>query len=218
MGEFCTIKDSLIHPTSEVHDFSTIIKSTLTGHNFVGRFSSIMYSKLGQYSYVSQFSILKSCIIGNFTSISWGCSIGPEDHDYGRLTTHSFLISTDAFKLLDEKVYSPFTKNCNIGSDIWIGCNSTVLRGVTIGCGAVIGANSVVTKDVPPFAIVVGSPAKILKYRFDERIINELLEIKWWDFNDDQILKCLPLFRKEKVDKNTLDEFKRVKNNEKRKS
>ena len=113
--------------------------------------------------------------IAKFTSISWGVTIGPEEHDFNRVTNHSFLYSTKSFQLVKEKIYSPITKECTIGNDVWIGCNSTVLRGVAIGDGAVIGANSLVNKDVPPYAIVVGSPAKIIKYRFSEEIIEALV-------------------------------------------
>jgi len=91
-------------------------------------------------------------------------------------------------------MYSPFVKECVIGNDVWIGCNSTILRGVTIGNGAVIGANSLVNKDVPPYAIVVGSPAKIIKYRFDEEIIQALLKIKWWDYPLEIISQHAELF------------------------
>lgn len=77
-----------------------------------------------------------------------------------------------------------------IGNDVWIGDNVTIKNGVKIGDGAVIGACALVTKDIPPYAIVGGVPAKIIKYRFEEKIINELLELKWWNFND-EILKTI---------------------------
>ena len=74
-----------------------------------------------------------------------------------------------------------------IENDVWIGAKSTIMSGVKIGNGAVVGACSVVTKDVPPYAIVAGNPAKIVKYRFSENQIKDLLEIKWWDWNEDKI-------------------------------
>ena len=68
-----------------------------------------------------------------------------------------------------------------VGNDVWIGDNSVVVRGINIGNGAIIGASAVVTRDVPPYAIVVGNPARALRYRFDPEVIEELLALEWWD-------------------------------------
>jgi virginiamycin A acetyltransferase len=81
---------------------------------------------------------------------------------------------------------------CKIGNDVWIGENVLVKAGVSIGHGAIIGANSFVNKDIPPYAIAVGSPTKIIKYRFDEGIIKKLLELKWWDYSE-ELLKAIIL-------------------------
>ena len=75
-----------------------------------------------------------------------------------------------------------------IGNDVWIGQSTIILSGVTIGDGAIIGANSLVTKDVKPYAVVGGNPAKLIKYRFDEDTIDKLLKIKWWDWSIDKII------------------------------
>ena len=74
-----------------------------------------------------------------------------------------------------------------VGNDVWIGATSTIMSGITIGDGAIIGAGSMVTKDVPPFAIVAGNPSKIVKYRFTEEQIEKLLQISWWDWEEDKI-------------------------------
>jgi virginiamycin A acetyltransferase len=81
-----------------------------------------------------------------------------------------------------------------IGNDVWIGTGSTILTGVKIGDGAVIAVNAVVTNDVPPHGIACGTPAKVLKYRFSEEIIKELLEIKWWNWEIEKIKKNKDLF------------------------
>lgn len=80
-----------------------------------------------------------------------------------------------------------------IGHDVWVGVDALILSGVTVGTGAVVAARSVVTKDVPPYAIVVGSPARIVKYRFDQDTINALLAIAWWDWPLSKIEEALPL-------------------------
>ena len=82
-----------------------------------------------------------------------------------------------------------YAKKVSIGNDVWIGCNAIIKKGIKIGNGAVIGAGSVVTKDVPAYAIVVGNPGKIIKYRFEDSIIKELKEIKWWNWSIEEITK-----------------------------
>lgn len=86
---------------------------------------------------------------------------------------------------------------CVIGNDVWIGSGANIFRGVTIGDGAVIGGSSVVTKDVPPYAIVAGNPAKIFRYRCKEEWIEKLLELKWWELPIDIIKDELPAFQGE---------------------
>ena len=81
-----------------------------------------------------------------------------------------------------------------IGSDVWIGAGASIMTGVNVGDGAVIGANSVVTKDIPPYAVAVGVPAKIIKFRFDEDIINRLLKIKWWNYSKEALQPCHECF------------------------
>jgi virginiamycin A acetyltransferase len=81
-----------------------------------------------------------------------------------------------------------------IGNDVWIGARSVVVSGVTIGDGAVIGAGAVVTSDIPPYAIVAGAPARVLKFRFPEAMRERLLELKWWDWPEDRIRRNRSLF------------------------
>jgi carbonic anhydrase/acetyltransferase-like protein (isoleucine patch superfamily) len=87
-----------------------------------------------------------------------------------------------------------------IGHDVWVGVDALILSGVTIGNGAVIAARSVVTKDVPPYAIVAGSPARVVKYRFDEDTIAVLLAIAWWDWPQAKIEEALPLLMSPNLD------------------
>jgi acetyltransferase-like isoleucine patch superfamily enzyme len=86
------------------------------------------------------------------------------------------------------KIGHPSCKgDINIGNDVWVGAKSTIMSGVKIGDGSIIGAGTTVTKDVPPYSIVVGNPGKIVKYRFDENQIEKLLKISWWDWTEDRI-------------------------------
>ncbi len=96
-----------------------------------------------------------------------------------------------------------------IGNDVWIGVNALILDGVKIGDGVIIGANAVVTKDVPAFAIVVGSPAKIIRYRFSDKIIENLLRIKWWDKEAADLQSSIKLFQNE-ADDDTIDKLDKI--------
>lgn len=81
----------------------------------------------------------------------------------------------------------PFKGDTEIGNDVWIGFKSVIMPGISIGDGAVVGARSVVTRDIPPFSIVAGNPANVVRMRFSPEIINELLKIRWWDWSIDKI-------------------------------
>ena len=124
--------------------------------------------------------------IGSYTSIGSGVKVllGGE-HRIEWVSTYPFNILNEQYK---EITGHPKSKGkVKIGSDVWIGTDVLILSGVTIGDGAVIGARSVVTKDIPAYAISVGIPAKVIKYRFEADVINKLLEIKWWLLPDDKL-------------------------------
>lgn len=197
MGKNVEMTDSVVPENAKIGDEVILLNTRLGEMCMVGRFSKMAYSQMDDLSYIGDYSVVINSRIGKFSSISWGVTIGPEDHDYKKITSHSFLYSTKAFTLVDRKRYSPFERDCIIGNDVWIGCNATILRGVTIGDGAVIGANSLVNKEVPPYAIVGGSPARILKYRFAEDIIARLLTIKWWNIPIALISENADLFNAE---------------------
>ncbi|MEK5040739.1 CatB-related O-acetyltransferase [Sporosarcina sp. FSL K6-3457] len=159
---------------------------------------------MGRYSYglvrkvSSDFSAIES--IGNFTSINGTAAIGAFNHPIDLVSTHSFLYREEFDGILNNQEVrtavqkSFYKKKIKIGHDVWIGANAIILPGVEIGNGAVIGAGAVVTKDVPPFSIVGGVPAKVIKFRFDTKIIEALEEIKWWYWDDNEIKDNVELF------------------------
>ena len=127
--------------------------------------------------------------IGKFCSIGPNFLCGWGIHPTNGLSTSPMFYSTlkqngTTLSLTDKVVER---KLISIGNDVFIGANVTVLDGVSIGNGAVIGVGAVVSKDIPPYAIVVGAPIKIIRNRFDDDTISSLLQIAWWDFNDDQL-------------------------------
>ena len=99
-----------------------------------------------------------------------------------------------------DKIFDDSVPKTTIGNDVWIGSYATILSGVTVGDGAVIGAHSVVTENVPPYAIVAGNPARIVKMRFTETQIAGLLKVQWWDLPVEAIRQLIPLLSSEKVD------------------
>ncbi|MDP4093170.1 MAG: CatB-related O-acetyltransferase [Bacillota bacterium] len=140
-----------------------------------GILSSIRNFLFGRNSYHLSGMLSPNTIIGRYCSLSHNVSIGSTNHNMRYLSTG--ILTVDMSELTDNYVSEEYTI---VGCDVWMGVNVTVLAGNHIGHGAVIGANSVVTKDIPPYAVAVGTPARVIKYRFEEDVIKELLQLEWW--------------------------------------
>lgn len=148
--------------------------------------------KIGEHTYTQASGhIYRDTIIGRYCSIANNASIGVLHHRMESLSTHPFQYESRFNSTIKTSPERQENKNrgyrTKIGNDVWIGENTVILTGKTIGDGAVIGAGAVVTKDVPPYAIVGGVPAKIIRYRFDEPTIKELLELQWWNLEPEEM-------------------------------
>ena len=137
--------------------------------------------------------------VGNFTSFAKGVEIflGGE-HRTDWVTTYPF----SAFRGAASHIAGhPRSRgDVVVGHDVWVGAGALILSGVTIGDGAVIGARAVVTRSVPPYAIVAGNPAKLVRYRFSEYQIRQLMHIAWWNWEDDRIAALMPMLLNDEID------------------
>lgn len=147
---------------------------------------------LGAFSYVNNLELwlggqaFHHALIGRFCSLSHKLTFQvARNHNYKAFTTYP--------KFNRAKTGSKNPRQIIIGHDVWIGHGATVLGGVKIGTGAVIGTNAVVAKDIPPYAIAVGNPARVIKYRFDDETIKKFLAVKWWNWDIKKIEENFPL-------------------------
>ena len=136
-------------------------------------------------------------IIGKFCSIASGTKfiMGPANHSISSVTTYPFHVFGG---LWEEKTpphlsQLPFKGDIVVGNDVWFGRECVIMPGVKIGDGAIIAAYSIVTKDVSPYSVVGGNPAKLIKKRFDDQLIEALLTLQWWNLPSDELLNLLPL-------------------------
>ena len=143
-------------------------------------------------------------IIGKFCSIACGTKFlfNCANHTLKSLSTYTFPLFYEEWELEKSNITTAWDNKGDIviGNDVWIGYEAVIMAGVHIGDGAIIAARAVVTKDVPPYTIVGGTPAKEIRKRFDAEVIQQLLMLKWWDWSTDKIHQCLPYIAGGKMD------------------
>ena len=143
-------------------------------------------------------------IIGKFCSIACGTKFlfNCANHSLKSLSTYTFPLFYEEWELEKSNITTAWDNKGDIviGNDVWIGYEAVIMAGVHIGDGAIIAARAVVTKDVPPYTIVGGTPAKEIRKRFDAEVIEQLLIQKWWDWSTDKIHQCLPYIAEGKLD------------------
>ena len=153
--------------------------------------------QVGKYSRIGVHCQVTNAKIGNFTAIGKDTVITVGQHPTNYLTFHSIFYKKGNWGWHDDWV-APIEfhsgKKVTIGNDVWIGRQCIIMDGVNIGDGAIVATGAVVTKDVPPFAVVGGVPAKIIRYRFPKEVIDRLEEIQWWNLSDEKITEVVDLF------------------------
>ena len=142
-------------------------------------------------------------IIGKFCSIACGTKFlfNCANHSLKSLSTYTFPLFYEEWELEKSNITTAWDNKGDIviGNDVWIGYEAVIMAGVHIGDGAIIAARAVVTKDVPPYTSVGGTPAKEIRKRFDAEVIQQLLMLKWWDWSTDEIRQCLPYIMEGKI-------------------
>ncbi len=165
----------------------------------VYRGAKIKGAVIGAHTYISANTDIENAEIGKFCSVADHCRIGMAKHEMNSLSTSpifNLAVNATQSSWTDHTYSENVDERAYIGNDVWIGSHAMVLGGVKVGDGAVIGAGAVVTKDVPPYAIVGGVPARIIKYRFKQDTIDRLLILKWWCLTDTELQSLVPLFQK----------------------
>lgn len=151
--------------------------------------TNLINVNVGRYTYIGANNTMENVDIGSFCSIGSYVTVGGGVHPTDRLTLSTiFYDNNNCFRNRDFingiEVNQPKTI---IGNDVWIGDQSYIKAGVIIGDGVIVGAHSVITHNIPPYAIVAGVPARIIRYRFNQDVIKKLLEVQWWKWSDDMI-------------------------------
>lgn len=166
------IRNSRIDPTAKVNSGSSVVDSTM-----------------GAYSYCSYDCDILYTDIGRFCSIANDVIIGGDEHPMEWLSTSPVFqnVKHSGPTKKFARHFLPIVHRTTIGNDVWIGDRVIIKQGVTIGNGAVLGAGAVVTKDVEPYAVVAGVPAKVIKYRFDEETIDALQKSEWWKMSPSEL-------------------------------
>ena len=202
------VSNSVIGPDCSIGDQTNVLNSVLEGSNRINRRGQLVNVRMAFASHTNHNTTIRDANIGKFCSISWNVSIGGTDHNYKSASTFNPFWWNEFFD------HPPGVRTfeypqCEIGNDVWIASGANILRKVRVGDGAVIAAGSVVTKDVPPYAIVAGVPAKVKKMRFEEEVIRRLEAVKWWNWPKEVIRCHIPLLH-EDLNEELLEKMEQV--------
>ncbi|MBW7972765.1 DapH/DapD/GlmU-related protein [Bradyrhizobium sp. BR 10289] len=192
------IAETFIHETVRQREAQIGRRCEILSH------TRIEYASLGDYSYLGEHCDVADATIGKFTAIANAVRIGAPNHPMGRASQHRFTYVPEYYEASASRDRDFFAGRRGdrviVGNDVWIGHAAILLPGVTVGDGAVIGAGAVVSRDVAPYTIVGGVPARAIRTRFDDAVAASLRRIAWWDWPDELIFERLADFRSEAIE------------------
>ena len=200
--------------TPAVDPTAKLVDTELGAYTEVGARTILNEVTMGDYSYVVNDGQITYTTIGKFCSIAAMIRINPGNHPMHRATQAHFTYRASAYfpGESDDADFFAWRRehHCTIGHDVWLGHGAIVLPGRNIGTGAVIAAGAIVTKDVAPYTIVAGNPARPVRRRFSETVEDGLMELAWWNWDHEMLRQALPDFRKLPVE-DFLSKYKGVK-------
>jgi phosphonate metabolism protein (transferase hexapeptide repeat family) len=183
----------VVHPTARVRDCA------LGRYVEIGEGVLMLNVAFGDYSYASRFADLANAGIGKFCNIASFVRVGATDHPMDRASLHHFLYRSASYwdDAADDADFFArrAARTAHVGHDVWLGHGAMVMPEVRVGHGAVLAAKAVATKDVPPYTVVAGVPARVVKRRFPEAVAERLMALAWWDWDHARLRAALPDFR-----------------------
>jgi phosphonate metabolism protein (transferase hexapeptide repeat family) len=187
-----------------IHSGCEIVNSQFGAWCEVGAQSRVINSTFEDYAYCDRMADIANTTVGKFSNIAAMTRIGPTDHPFANAAQHHFLYRSSYYwdDVADDPTFfaARAARRTTLGADCWIGHGAIIKPEVTVGIGAVVASGAVVTKDVGPFMIVAGCPAKPLRARFSPDIIERLLVLAWWDWDHQRLRAALLDFRSLKAE------------------